>query len=138
MVHQHSYKQPSTDKWSIHENVAHLGRYQEIFDERLHEILVQSKPRFNRYVSVLDESFFRWKAYPKSIVLSKLKSRRIMLIDRLSHLTDDQLQRTGQHPKFGSMSIIDWTEFFLLHETHHIYTIFRLTNSFKHELQLLV
>jgi hypothetical protein len=46
-------------------------------------------------------------------------------------LSPDKLDRTGIHPKYGKLNIIDWTEFFLLHEAHHLFAIFQLTHTLK-------
>jgi hypothetical protein len=37
------------EKWSIFENIAHLGRYQVVFLERMTVILEEEKPGFDRY-----------------------------------------------------------------------------------------
>jgi hypothetical protein len=33
------------------------------------------------------------------------------------------------HKKYGALTIMEWTEFFLLHEAHHIFTIFQLMHD---------
>ena len=47
----------------------------------------------------------------------------------LKSLEDDQLARTGRHPVLGKLTLSEWIEFFLLHEAHHIMTIFQLAHS---------
>jgi hypothetical protein len=42
---------------------------------------------------------------------------------------DDQLALKGTHPKYGTLMITEWTEFFLLHEAHHLFTLFRLSKA---------
>jgi hypothetical protein len=49
-----------------------------------------------------------------------------MLNAFLSILHQEQLTQTGSHPLFGSMSVEGWTEFFLLHEAHHFFTILKV------------
>jgi hypothetical protein len=41
--------------------------------------------------------------------------------------------KTGQHPAFGQMNLIQWMNFFLLHEGHHLFAIFKLTAELKKE-----
>ena len=37
---------------------------------------------------------------------------------------DETYSRTDSlHPRFGLLTVVDWTEFFLLHEAHHLYTM---------------
>jgi hypothetical protein len=45
------------------------------------------------------------------------------------NLSRTDLERIGIHKKFGNLNIIQWLEFFVLHEAHHIYTIFQLAND---------
>ena len=47
----------------------------------------------------------------------------------ITNLTDAAQSRTGVHKKYGKLTVLQWTEFFLLHEAHHIYTIFQLAND---------
>src|SRR6266542_1985639 len=89
-------QRPDKDKWSIFENIAHLGRYHEVFLQRVQTILKEQDPLFDRYVADTDEK---------------------------------QLMRTGRHPVYGKRNINGWTEFFLLHEAHHFYTILKLTSQ---------
>lgn len=42
-------RRPASGTWSARENLAHLGRYQEVFLERLNLILTESSPQFARY-----------------------------------------------------------------------------------------
>lgn len=39
--------------------------------------------------------------------------------------------RIGLHPVYGPMTLEGWTEFFLLHEAHHLFTILRLGGSLR-------
>jgi hypothetical protein len=59
------------------------------------------------------------------------KQGRQEIVNLIGGLTDEQMSRTGTHSKFGSMNIVEWTEFFLLHEAHHIYTIFKLIRTIQ-------
>jgi len=47
----------------------------------------------------------------------------------LSGLKESGLSRIGMHPKYGRLTILKWAEFFVLHEAHHLFTIFQLVNS---------
>ena len=56
---------------------------------------------------------------------------REKIYNLIHHLPPDKLDRIGIHPKFGKLTISEWTEFFLLHEAHHLYAIFQLAHSAK-------
>ncbi len=119
------------EKWSIKENLAHLGRYQEIFLERVDRILVENQPAFGRYKAENDPEFANWKVLETSLITDKTIRCRAEIVAKLEGLRSDSLERQGCHPKLGLMTISGWTEFFLLHESHHIYTVFWLVNEFK-------
>ena len=60
------------DKWSIHEHIAHLGRYQEITESRWQRILQEEEPLFDRYVAAQDEVFEAWRRLPMQLLWSKV------------------------------------------------------------------
>ena len=63
------------------------------------------------------------------IILRDTKEFRAELVNYVTALSEEELQRTGQHPLHGALTIPDWITFFLLHESHHQYTIFRLVHA---------
>ena len=116
-------------KWTIHENIAHLICYQVNFLDRIKTILSSDIPVFERYVTGDDPAFPICLRMTTEKLLGDLKKTRQILFKLLTSLTNKQLQQTGHHPKNGRMDLQLWTEFFLLHEAHHIYTIFDLTRE---------
>lgn len=124
-------KHHRTDKWSIHENLAHLGRYQEIFQDRVETILKETRPLFDRYQAENDPGFSPWLKLPSDELLVKMKKDRAAIATRLDSLTTEQFQLQGSHPVFGLMNIREWLSFFLLHESHHIYTLFRIIKQYQ-------
>lgn len=123
-------KRPIPQKWSIQEHFAHLGRYQEIFLERLAVILQGKTPYLERYKAENDPFFYDWCALPTTEIIQKTTKKRLEIIQVVSQLTTKQLQQIGVHPKLSAMNVEDWTSFFLLHEAHHIYAIFGLKQRF--------
>ena len=59
-----------------------------------------------------------------------LTTRKEMAAGILSFKETD-LDKGGQHPVFGQMNLIQWLNFFLLHEAHHLFTIFKLAAELK-------
>lgn len=113
-------------KWSAMENLAHLGRYHEIFLERIERILSEKNPAFNRYRAEEDPQWEPWRTLSYKEVAAKLASLREMLVRRLKSLSDSDYERTGVHPKLGEMTLSLWLEFFLVHEAHHLYVVLQL------------
>lgn len=122
---------PAPGKWNIHENIAHLSRYQIIFISRIRKILIIDEPSFTVYKAEDDKDFAIYKALTIYELLKKISAEREEIFHLISNLPADKLDRIGIHPKFGKLTISDWCEFFLLHEAHHLFTIFQLAHSTK-------
>ncbi len=116
-------RRPASGKWSARENLAHIGRYHEIFLERLHRILTESSPPFTRYRAEEDPSWQEWASRPIEEVRIRLTALRLNLTDRIVGLRPLDYGRTGIHSSFGEMTLSLWLEFFLVHEAHHLYVI---------------
>lgn len=121
--------QPLPGKWSIHDNVAHLAKYQPLFKERIETILTTDNPVFESYNANHDLYFEEWRRWELTTLLERLRTDREELYDFINTLSESQLQRQGKHSKYGNLSIGQWVEFFLLHEAHHIFTIFQLAHT---------
>ena len=117
-------KSPS-GKWSAHENLAHLGRQQEVFLSRVRRILAEDAPALPRYRAEDDPDWPAWVAGPTEEVLRRMNSARAELTALLGGLTPAELLRTGVHSRFGAMALPVWVEFFLVHEAHHLYVVLK-------------
>ena len=124
-IHLH----PSPGKWSIHDNIAHLARYNIVFQERMQKILKEESPAFDRYTEETDDAFPSWQKKSRGELLESISTERKKITLMSSSLRSEELVRAGTHPRFGKLTIIDWMEFFLLHEAHHVFTIFQLKND---------
>jgi DinB superfamily len=120
---------PSSGKWSANENLAHLGRYHEIFLARIDRILRETNPVFERYRAEEDPQWEAWRTLGYKEVAGKLAGMREMLMARLKSLAPEDWERTGTHPKFGEMTLALWLEFFLVHEAHHLYVVLQLVRG---------
>ena len=118
-------------KWSIHEHLAHLGRYHQVFRGRLKRILEEEGPKLARYVAEQDTDFPKWVRRSTPEVWTSMEKERAAVWSSLEDLSASQWQRIGKHPRFGPLALEEWLDFFLLHESHHIYSIFRLSHSNK-------
>lgn len=120
---------PAPGKWSALDNIAHLTRYQKIFIGRMHQILNEDVPVFDRYNGDLDSEFTPFRSMSLTELLDIINADRTTIFDLLPGLDDTQLSRIGVHPKYGRLTISKWAEFFVLHEAHHLFTIFQLVNG---------
>lgn len=117
------------DKWSIFENIAHLTAYQPTFFERIQKIAVGTEPSFERYVAESDPHFYACVKQPLSSLRQTLNTQRKFICDYVLSLPDEYFSSVGHHPKYGALTLVNWIEFFLLHEAHHLFTIFMLTRE---------
>ena len=103
-------------KWSIFETIVHLQTYQHVFCERMKKILEEDTPSFPRYIADTDPVFLENCGKTiREIMKDMITLRKEMSTGSLA-LFETQLARTGTHPVFGSMTIEQWLNFFLLHE----------------------
>ncbi len=120
-------RRPEIGKWSIQENLVHIVSYHQVFLMRVNKIINSDNPYFDRYTSEGDANFDKMKKLLSVELLHHLKEERKKVTDFIFNLNKSELQKPGTHQKFGAMNVVEWTEFFLLHEAHHIYTIFKLS-----------
>ena len=113
-------------KWSVFENIVHLSTYQHVFIQRVGQILNEENPQFSRYTADSDPLFHDNCSKTTREIMNDLITTRREMIGKIFSLKQEQLRCTGIHPVFGEMNVIQWLNFFLLHEAHHLFTIFKL------------
>lgn len=119
------------EKWSAFEHIAHLTCYHPVYLHRLERMQKEHTPSFERYVAERDPAFPAYLQQPLSELLAGIDTRRSELIAELEGMSEAVLHRTAMHPKYGLLTIPKWTEFFLLHEAHHLYTLFMLVQELQ-------
>lgn len=122
---------PQPDKWSALDHIAHLAAYQPVFIERLDRIAWESSPSFGRYVAEQDPQFPGYLERSCGSLLGQLASDRVRIQSILADRGETFLGKTATHARYGHLTVKDWTEFFLLHESHHLYTIFQLVRDLR-------
>jgi DinB superfamily len=122
-------------KWSAFDNIAHLACYQGVFLLRLERIQMETSPAFGAYVADTDPNFPGYQQRSLPHLFTAIESRRSALLNKLEGMSEDALLRTATHPRYGLLDTAQWTEFFLLHEAHHLYTIFMLVQGLRKPLQ---
>ncbi len=120
---------PAPGKWSIHDNIAHLARYSVVFNERLKNIQDLDAPQFPRYNADDDPEFPLRQQKSTAELLQSISMEREIISREAKSYSEEALNRIGVHPKFGRLTVIDWIEFYLLHEAHHIFTIYKLKSD---------
>jgi hypothetical protein len=116
-------------KWSAFENIVHLISYHPTFINRVALMLKEDEPVFERYVAENDPLFNHYLEKDLPELFTILNYDRATLIINLQNLSEEQLKHIGKHLKFGTLTIAQWSEMFLLHEAHHLWTMLGLINN---------
>jgi hypothetical protein len=66
--------------------------------------------------------------------MQDLIATRRELNEYILSLSEETIQRRGGHPLFGKMNVTQWLTFFLLHEAHHLFTVFKLAAELRREV----
>lgn len=118
-------------KWSIFENIVHLQTYQHAFIGRIRKILAEESPVFDRYTAEADPLFHENCAKSSREVMADLLTTRKELSNGILSFKETDLEKEGSHPAYGRMNLLQWLNFFLLHEAHHLFTIFKMGAELK-------
>jgi len=120
-------------KWSIYENIVHLQTYQHTFISRVKQMLDEANPHFPKYTAEADPMFQdNLGKSSREIMQDLIVTRKELAAGILSFQSAD-LHKIATHPTYGQMNMIQWLNFFLLHEAHHLFTIFKLVAEIKKE-----
>ena len=124
-------RQINPGKWSIFENIVHLQTYQHSTIGRIRLILMQNNPRFERYTAEADPLFHDNCTRPTREIMQDLITTRKEMAAEILTFSENDLKKTGEHPAFGKMTLVQWLNFFLLHEAHHLFAIFKMAAELK-------
>jgi hypothetical protein len=118
-------------KWSIYENIVHLQTYQHVFIDRVKKILEKDNPTFPRYTAEADPMFHENCGRSSREIMQDMLTTRKEMTAGIFSLQDADIEKTAVHPAFGQMHLVQWLNFFLLHEAHHLFTIFKLAAELR-------
>jgi len=118
-------------KWSIFENIVHLQTYQHASINRIRRILSENDPSFERYTAEADPLFLDNCTRSTREIMQDMLSVRKEFSAGILAFTETDVKKTGRHPAYGKMDLIQWLNFFLLHEAHHLFTVFKLAAELK-------
>lgn len=118
-------------KWSAFENIVHLQTYQHTFISRVKQILEDNNPTFGPYVAEADPAFHENCSRSSREVIHDLLTSRRDIASGILSFKDEDFLKTGTHTHYGQMNLMLWIHFFLLHESHHLYTIFRICGELR-------
>jgi uncharacterized damage-inducible protein DinB len=120
------FENRAPNKWSAREHLAHLARHEEIFVNRIQRILKEEQPALVSYTAEDDAEWTEWQRLPLGEVEARWITQRSALVEMLQEIDADQLRRTGVHSTLGELPLMEWLDFFLVHEGHHLLSILKL------------
>jgi len=126
-------RQIITGKWSIFENIVHLQTYQHTFIKRVKQILEGNNPAFERYTADADPLFHDNCGKSIREIMHDMLTTRKEIASGMVALPETDFTKKGIHPAFGEMTLLQWINFFLLHEAHHLFAILKLSGLLKKE-----
>ena len=121
-------------KWSVFENIVHLQTYQHVFIDRINQLLKGTNPTFPPYSAEADPAFHENCTKTSREIMHDLLTTRKEITSGLLNLPEVDFSKTAVHPAFGQLNLNMWMNFFLLHEAHHLFTIFKLAATLKKEI----
>lgn len=118
-------------KWSIFEHIVHLQTYQHVFVSRMRQLLESDNPSFPRYTADADPEFLDNCGKTTREIMHDMITVRKQMAAELPALPETDFTKTAVHPAFGKMTLPEWLNFFLLHEAHHLFAVFKLAGTLK-------
>lgn len=126
-------KPANPGKWSVFETIVHLQTYQHVFIDRTKQILEGRTPSFDRYSAEGDPLFLDNCCKATREIMQDLLSTRKEMTAEMQAFPAADFNKQGIHPAFGTMNLMQWINFFLLHEAHHLFAIFRQAAILKNQ-----
>jgi uncharacterized damage-inducible protein DinB len=120
------------DKWSIKEEIGHLGDLESLWMGRIEDFsagLSELRP-----ADMSNQKTYGAGHQEKEIneLLLDFRQQRIKLVDHLRTLNEEQLSRTSMHPRLKTpMRIIDLAYFIAEHDDHHLANMSSILYSSK-------
>ncbi|MDF2381164.1 DinB family protein [Nostoc ellipsosporum NOK] len=118
-------------KWSIFQHIAHLSCYQHVMIDRIRKILDGDAPVLGAYVAEEDPCFEDICKKSTVDVMRELLGTRKSMAGELNGFAEYDLAKKGVHEAYGEMNLVQCLNFFLLHEAHHLFAIFKLAARLK-------
>jgi hypothetical protein len=113
-------------KWSIKENIGHLGDVEGIGLKRISEIRQGITPLSSAVIPAQRD----FNNLSTAEVLDYFIGNRLACLNAFTSLTNDELQLTGQHPRLKIiMSPVDLALFHAEHDDHHLTRISEIIRS---------
>jgi hypothetical protein len=117
-------RRPRAGKWSAHEHACHLALVHPLFFERLERMLNEDVPRLVPYdPAEAMESEDALLKMDLDEALERFSDERARLVEELKDLSEDDWQRTAEHPEYAHYSVFVMFRHLAMHDMLHAYRI---------------
>jgi uncharacterized damage-inducible protein DinB len=119
------------ETWSIQENLGHLLVLEALWHGRLDDYdagvtVLRAADMENRQTKTAD-----YNQQDLAEILAGFRASRLRLVERLSRLDAQGVERTAQHPRLDQpMRVVDMVVFAAEHDDHHLARISELLRTF--------
>ena len=114
-------------KWSIAQNIGHLSDVEELWQERLEDLMKGRKTYTPAVGSRFQELARRHQERPVAETLRELRARRSRLIEALAQASPELQKSSAFHERLQvPMRLVDCAQFYAEHDDHHLIRIRRL------------
>lgn len=117
------------DGWSVLEVVCHMNEFEEIFFNRARLMMETERPNFppnDQNALALDHNYQEQQLAEQ---LASYHRRRDAFVEFVKALPAGAWQRTGIHPSYGEMNLIELVVKTTLHDVNHIEQILKALND---------
>jgi uncharacterized damage-inducible protein DinB len=123
--------QPSPDKWSIREIVAHLADCEIVFSFRLRQALAPEPNEPHPIIQPFDQGVWarRYAAYDLASALALFESARRWNLHLMTTVTESDRHRPITHPERGTMTLWTIVETMAGHDINHLQRLEHFTSS---------
>ena len=116
---------PAPGKMSLKQTAAHLAHTNDMFAERVEQILELDEPPI-KVIDAALEDLDAYKTADLDRVMKEFSLGRKRLIERLGKLYPQDWERRASHPEYQNYNVQMAVEHLLLHEAHHLYSMEQL------------
>ena len=118
-------KPPAPCKMSLKQTAVHLGHTNQMFAERVEQMLELDQPPI-KVIDAALEDLESYKTADLDKAIEEFLRGRKGLIERLGKLHPQEWQRRAVHPEYQNYDVQMAVEHLLLHEAHHLYSMEQL------------
>ena len=117
-------RRPRAGKWSAHEHACHLAEVHPLFFKRLEQMLNEQAAHIVPYdPGTAMESEDALLKLDLDDALVRFTDDRARLVEELKDLTEEDWERTAEHPEYAHYSIFIMFRHLAMHDMLHAYRI---------------